>query len=235
MPTIPQKPSGWGRNCQIPRNIVGTYPKTVIIMNKRIVLASGSPDRKRLLTSLGLTFEVIPSDFKEDEPVTGDPEKVVTHNARGKAQTIAERLNGEGTDALVIGADTIVVFQGQIIGKARHQYEAFQILKQLTGQTHQLVTGCCIIDVQSKISREFVDTTGVTFAPLSDEDIWHYLEFNDEYRGRAGAYSLRDRASLFITTITGSPTNVIGLPVSKLRDVLLLFGVNLLAGDFCTK
>ncbi len=204
-------------------------------MSKRIILASGSPDRKRLLTALGLQFEVKPSDFKEDEPTSGDPMQVVAHNAKGKAQTIAEQLRGEGADALVIAADTVVAFREQIIGKARHQFEAFQILHKLAGQTHQLLTGCCVIDVQSQASREFVETTDVTFAPLNDEDIWHYLEFNDEYRGRAGAYSLQDRASLFVTTIAGSPTNVIGLPISKLREVLLSLGVDLLAGDSCTK
>jgi septum formation protein len=204
-------------------------------MAKRIILASGSRDRNRLLTAIGLNFEVIPSDFKEDESTSGDPVKIVAHNARGKAETIAEQLRGKGADALVIGADTVVAFQGQIIGKARHQFEAFQILEKLAGQTHQLLTGCCVIDVQSQSDIEFVDTTDVTFAPLSARDIWHYLEFNDEYRGRAGAYSLQDRASLFITNITGSPTNVIGLSISKLHDTLLRFGVNLLAGDFCTK
>ncbi len=204
-------------------------------MGKRIILASGSRDRNRLLKAIGLTFEVMPSDFKEDETASGDPMKIVAHNARGKAQTIAERLRGEVADALVIGADTIVVLHGQIIGKARHQFEAFQFLQKLAGQTHQLLTGCCVIDVKSQVAREFVDTTYVTFAALSDEDIWHYLEFNDEYRGRAGAYSLQDRASLFVTTIAGSPTNVIGLPISKLRETLLSFGVDLLAGDSCTK
>ncbi len=204
-------------------------------MGKRIILASGSRDRKRLLTAIDLAFEVMPSEFKEDEPASGDPVKVVSHNARGKAQTIAARLRGESADALVIGADTIVALHGEIIGKARHQFEAFQILQKLAGQTHQLLTGCCVIDVQSQVSREFVESTDVTFARLSDEDIWHYLEFNDEYRGRAGAYSLHDRASLFVTAIAGSPTNVIGLPISKLREVLLSFGVNLLAGDSCTK
>ncbi len=204
-------------------------------MPKRIILASGSRDRNRLLTAIGIKFEVMPSDFKEDEPTTGDPVKTVAHNARGKSETIAGRLRRENADALVIGADTVVAFQGLIIGKARHQHEAFQILQKLAGQTHQLLTGCCVIDVQTQVSREFVDATDVTFASLTEEDLWHYLEFNDEYRGRAGAYSLQDRASLFVTKITGSPTNVIGLPISKLRETLLSFGVDLLAGDLCTQ
>jgi len=204
-------------------------------MGKRIILASASRDRKRLLQAIGLTFEILPSNFEEVTSTTGNPIEIVTSNARGKALVIAEQLRDENADALVIGADTVVVFRGQIIGKARHQFEAFQILQKLAGQTHQLLTGCCVIDVQSQISKAFVDTTDVTFAPITEEDIWHYLEFNDEYRGRAGAYSLQDRASLFVTNIVGSPTNVIGLPISKLRDTLLSFGVNLLAGDLCTR
>src|SRR4030042_1468897 len=202
-------------------------------MAKPSILASASRDRKRLLKAINLTFEILPSNFVEDESKTGNPLEIVMRNARGKAQVVADKLHGENGDALVIGADTVVEFHGQIIGKARHQFEAFQILQKLAGQTHQLLTGCCVIDVQSQKSHAFVDVTDVNFAPFTDEDIWHYLEFSDEYRGRAGAYSLQDRASLFVTKIVGYPTNVIGLPISHFRDTLLSFGVNLLAGDLC--
>jgi septum formation protein len=187
-----------------------------------------------LLGAIGLNFEVIPSEYEEDETLSTDPHELVAILARGKAEAAAEKLRNEDADAIVIAGDTTVAFEGQIIGKARHNHEAFQFLRQFAGHTHQLITGGCVVDVQSGQMEEFVDETEVTFAPLTDEDIWHYLEFNDEYRGRAGAYSLQDRASLFVTNITGSPTNVIGLPISKLREVLLKFGIDLLAGDYCT-
>src|SRR5271157_1501077 len=190
-------------------------------MVKRIILASGSPDRKKLLKAIGLNFEVMPSDYEEDQTLSTDPLELVSILARGKAENVAEKLKAEDADAIVIAGDTVVAFEGQIFGKARHNHEAFHFLQQLTGHTHQLITGGCVIDVQSGQREEFVDTTDVTFAPLTDEEIWQYLEFNDEYRGRAGAYSLQDRASLFITSISGSPTNVIGLPIAKLREALL--------------
>ncbi|MHA1758435.1 MAG: Maf family protein, partial [Promethearchaeota archaeon] len=125
----------------------------------------------------------------------------------------------EKNDKIIIAADTIVELNGEIIGKASNEEEAFKILKNLIGKTHNLITGIAITPLfKNKIVVDF-DKTEVEFLGLSDEEIWAYIK-TGEWRGRAGAYSIRDKASMFIKAINGSSSNVIGLPMHKIYKIL---------------
>ena len=117
---------------------------------------------------------------------------------------------------------------GKIIGKATNEQQAFKILKKLAGKTHQLMTGIAITETSSSKIHVDHDSTKVKFKSLSDDEIWGYVK-SDEWKGRAGAYSIRDKASLFIESIEGSSSNVIGLPMHKIHDIVKSsFKINLL-------
>ena len=134
--------------------------------------------------------------------------------------------NEKGT--VVIAADTIVELDGEIIGKAQNETEAFKMLKNLANSSHNLITGIAISEIGDvKVVLDY-DITVVTLLDLSDQDIRNYIRIG-EWKGRAGAYSSRDRASLFIKEIQGSPSNVIGLPMQKVFAILKTeFNLNLL-------
>ena len=129
---------------------------------------------------------------------------------------------------IIIAADTVVDFKGEILGKAKNVSHANRTLKKLMGKTHALTTGVVIYDSESETSIEYIDITEVRFSYLSDEEINDYITFSDEYKWRAGSYSMFDRASVFIESISGSPSNVIGLPMDFVYKELKKFGVNLL-------
>lgn len=182
-----------------------------------IILASKSTDRKKILKRAQIPFTAISSNIDESvyKKKINDPIKLVQRLAEAKVLEVKQRLNRKKKQLFFIGADTIVEFQGKIIGKASDSEGAFRILKKLNGNTHNLITGLAI--AQNKDKRVFIDydRTEVTFLSLSDNEIWDYIN-TQEWKGRAGAYSIRDRASLFIKSISGSPSNVIGLPLQKL-------------------
>jgi len=134
-------------------------------------------------------------------------------------------------DAVIIGADTMVVMGEELIGKAQSVEEAHQILNHLSGRTHELFTGVCLLSTKSLDNLEkisFYSRAKVHMQKLTHHEINLYLSESGEFQGRAGAYSLYDRASLFIDFIEGSPTNVLGLPMAVLRKKLLSFGIDLL-------
>ncbi|MBA7575520.1 dTTP/UTP pyrophosphatase [subsurface metagenome] len=134
-------------------------------------------------------------------------------------------MGNRNIPAIIIAADTMVLLDGNLIGKAQNKEQAFKILIQLSGKKHELLTGVALIHSISKKIRTFLDISIVQFQMLTSSEIQRYLDSSDEYIGRAGAYSLYDRASLFIDFVEGSPTNVLGLPMAKLRKELQNFGV----------
>jgi len=136
-----------------------------------------------------------------------------------------DNLGNKNYPAIIIAADTMVLFDGNLIGKAQNKEQAFQILTKLSGKKHELLTGVALIHSITKQIRTFMDISIVQFQKLTSSEIQRYLDSSDEYIGRAGAYSLYDSASLFIDFVEGSPTNVLGLPMAKLRKELLHFGV----------
>lgn len=196
---------------------------------KKIILASKSIDRKKTFTRLNIPFETIITNIDEGyyKRIFSNPVELVKEIAKAKALKAKDLLKNKNIEAIIIAADTIVEFKGKIIGKAKNKAQAFQILKSLINRSHNLITGVAITELNdSKIVVDH-DCTIVTFLDISDIEIRNYIN-TEEWKGRAGAYSIRDRASLFIKEIRGSPSNVIGLPMQKIFEILKKdFGLNL--------
>ena len=196
---------------------------------RKIILASKSIDRFELLNRTGIPFEVMVSDIDEEKfkKRISDPILLVKELARAKLLYVKDKLIKKNSQALIIAADTVVELNGVIIGKAKNPEEAFKIIKNLVGKTHNLITGIAITNTDDpKIVVDY-DTTSVEFLTISDAEIENYVKTN-EWKGRAGAYSINDKASLFISKISGSSSNVIGLPMHKIYEILKTdFGLNL--------
>jgi len=188
---------------------------------KKIILASKSIDRSKIFNRLNISFEILNTninegDYKDQYP---DPIDLVKELAKVKALKAKELLESEEIGTIIIAADTIVELNGKIIGKAQNEKKAFQIIKSLANHSHNLITGIALTSIDDpKIIVDY-DITVVTLTELSDDDIRNYIK-SEEWKGRAGAYSIRDRASLFIKEIRGSPSNVIGLPMHKIFKIL---------------
>jgi septum formation protein len=196
----------------------------------KLILASASRDRKRMFELSHIPVEIIPSDFDEDSVMEMEPYRLVQRLALEKAKTVQKKIEQlqNYNDSIIIAADTMVNLEGDLIGKADSPDHAFKILSRLCGTWHELITGVAILSLKTGEAESFVDCSKVHFQNLTPEEIRDYIAVTDEYRGRAGAYSLQERASLFIDRIEGSPTNVLGLPMAELRMRLKKYGVNLL-------
>ena len=168
-----------------------------------LVLASRSPQRKRILEQLGIDFRVEPADV--EEVTEGDPRDVVVENALRKARAV----EGE----LVLGADTEVALGGRVFGKAAGEEEARAFLRDLSGRTHQVWGGIALRDGDQVQTAHAV--TDVTFADLSDDLLDWYLA-TGEWRDRAGAYAIQGRGSALVEAVEGDFWNVVGLPVPNL-------------------
>ena len=197
---------------------------------KKIIVASKSSDRTELFNRLNIPFKVLITNINESEykERISDPIGLVKELAKVKVLKAEEILGNNEKGTVVIAADTIVELDGEIIGKAKNETEAFKMLKTLANRSHNLITGIAITEIgDTKVFIDY-DITVVTILDLSDEDIREYIRIG-EWKGRAGAYSSRDRASLFIKEIQGSPSNVIGLPMQKVFTILKTeFNLNLL-------
>jgi septum formation protein len=190
---------------------------------KTIILASSSPRRKELLEKTGLAFTVDPSDFKEVINQALEPHELVEQIAAAKAKTAAARHE----NAIIIAADTIGVLEGKIIGKPRTPAEARDILFDLNGKPHLVITGLCIIDTGTgKTVTLTVDTT-VFFKNLSPEDIDAYVK-TGEPLDKAGAYAIQGRGVFLVEKIVGDYYNVVGLPLGVLAESLKEFGIHVL-------
>ncbi|KKK43217.1 hypothetical protein LCGC14_0731880 [marine sediment metagenome] len=196
---------------------------------KKIVLASKSNDRRELFEQSGLFFEVLKTNVSEKkykEKIL-DPVLLVKELAKVKANIAKRELVMKKTDAIIIAADTIVELNGEIIGKAKNKKEAFQMLKKLRGKPHNLITGIAITDTNDPRMIVDYDLTTVEFLMLTDEELYDYINTN-EWKGRAGSYSIFDRAGLFINKIIGSSSNVVGFPMHKLYEIFKNeFNINL--------
>jgi septum formation protein len=189
-----------------------------------IVLASSSPRRKTLLEQLGLPFTIRVSDIEEDLQQALPPEQLAETLAFQKAQAVAASADG---DSLVIGADTIVIDEHGILGKPCDAADASRMLWRLSGQTHQVITGVAVLST-SYPARNLVkhETTRVTFASLSEQDIHWYIH-TGEPLDKAGAYAIQGKGMVFVKQIEGCYYNVVGLPV-----FLLLRMREEVAGEF---
>ena len=188
---------------------------------RKIILASKSSDRLELINRLNIPFEALNTNINENKykKQISEPIELVKELAKLKVLKAKDMLVNEEKGTVVIAADTIVELNGKIIGKAQNEAEAFQMLKGLANRSHNLITGIAITEIgDSKVLIDY-DITVVTLLDLSDQDIRNYIRIG-EWKGRAGAYSSRERASLFIKEIQGSPSNVIGLPMQKIFEIL---------------
>ena len=186
------------------------------IKNYRVVLASNSPRRRELLAGLGIDFEVrVLPDIAEGYPDGLSATQIAEYIAREKADAYRQQM---GADELIITADTIVVCGGEVLGKPADAADARRMLHLLSGRTHQVVTGVCLMTAQRQ--RCFAVETDVTFKALSDEEISYYIE---RYRpfDKAGAYGIQEWIGYIgVTGINGSYFNVMGLPVQRLYSEL---------------
>ncbi|WP_373498292.1 nucleoside triphosphate pyrophosphatase [Desulfococcus sp.] len=182
----------------------------------RLILASQSPRRKYLLQKAGLVFQVIPSSVDEGAVPLSDPAAYVKTLARAKALDVAARH----PDAWVIGADTIVLIDGAILGKPGSKHEAREMLRHLSGQTHQVYTGYALC--RHAPARMITDAvkTDVLFKTLSETEIEWYIRTGEPF-DKAGAYAIQGLGTFLVRSIHGSYTNVVGLPVCEVIEALM--------------
>ncbi len=185
----------------------------------KYILASASPRRKELLTQAGFQFEIIPSLAEETYTKTV-PSEIVTELAAQKAADVFHRYKEE--NCVVIGADTIVVYRDEILGKPADKQEAYDMLSMLADRTHQVYTGVSlIISKKGKVhTRTFYESTDVTFCPICKEDLRAYVE-SGEPLDKAGAYGIQGSFAIHVRCISGDYSNVVGLPVCRLYQELL--------------
>jgi septum formation protein len=182
----------------------------------RLILASASPRRAQILRDAGLAFSII-SSAVDETPIPGEaPNDLVLRLANAKSELVAARSVGP---AIVIAADTVVVLEGQILGKPRSTDDARHMLEKLSGRTHSVVTGVSLIRLPDVERRSFVETTLVHFDRLSANEITRYLA-TDEPHDKAGAYAIQGRAGRYIPRIEGCYYNVVGLPLARLLSEL---------------
>lgn len=198
--------------------------------NTKIILASQSPRRRELLMQAGLEFEIITSNI-EEKTTKNRPEDVVKELSYQKAedvfQNILEHLSGNTTpdnlSLMVIGADTVVSVNGKIMGKPKDRENAFDMIKRIQNNTHQVYTGVTIFSYnfssQKKSVQSFVECTDVTVYPMTNSEIYDYIATGDCY-DKAGAYGIQGQFAIHIKGIEGDYNNVVGLPIARLYQEL---------------
>ncbi|CAH2214261.1 Maf family protein [Tepidibacter aestuarii] len=190
-----------------------------------IVLASASPRRKELLFNLNLNFEIMKSDIDEFVNEKDTPESVAMSLSFQKAIDIANKTS---RNSIVIGADTIVVFDGKILGKPKDEQDAFNTLKQLSGKYHKVITGICTLRLSDNKKIVDYEVTKVKMREFSEDEIKRYIK-TAEPMDKAGSYGIQGYGSLLVEKIDGDYSNVVGLPVSKLGQILYRhFDVNII-------
>ncbi|NQS76395.1 MAG: septum formation inhibitor Maf [Peptococcaceae bacterium] len=193
---------------------------------KKLVLASSSPRRAELLRQIGLNFEIITSDVDETLLPGLSPPEQVEYLARKKAEAVAREVNS-GIDGIVIAADTIVVWQEQILGKPLDGEEAFAILSRLQGSAHDVFTGIALVDTHTGGVLTGHEQTRVFLRAIEEDEIRRYID-SGEPLDKAGAYGVQGLAAIFIERLEGCYTNVVGLPLARLSLMFKKFGFNVL-------
>ena len=193
---------------------------------RKIILASASPRRRELLAAAGVIFQICAAEG--EEKITADsPDEIVCELSAQKAEEIASKVElEEGT--VIIGADTIVSYKGEILGKPSDEQAAFETLKMLQGNTHQVYTGVTVL-IKKKGKWEkhsFAECTDVTFYPVTDEEIHAYIK-SGEPMDKAGSYGIQGNFGIYVKGIHGEYTNVVGLPVGRLFYELKKLGIEL--------
>ena len=190
------------------------------LTQRSLILASASPRRRELIEQLGLTAHVKSADIDETPHAGEDTGDYVLRLSLDKAGKVANQIS---TDHIILGADTVIDYQGQIMGKPNSLQQSIDMLGQLSAQTHQVLTGVTIIcgdDVES-----FSVATDVTMRDISENEMRAYWE-SGEPQGKAGSYAIQGRGARFVKTIRGSYSNVVGLPLFETAAVLTRFGIS---------
>lgn len=194
-------------------------------MTKRVILGSASPRRRELLEQIGINFDVLVSGGEERYTST-EPEEIVKELALAKAENVSAVLE-EKESCLVIGADTIVVLDGEILGKPKDEEDAFRMLKSLQGRAHQVYTGTALLDYDTEGTKNVIrhaERTEVFVHAMTDTEIRQYIS-TGEPMDKAGGYGIQGRFAAYIDRIEGDYYNVVGLPVAYLYQQLKILGV----------
>lgn len=194
-----------------------------------IILASASPRRKELLEQIGVVCTVMPS--KKEEVITKtNPIEVVEELSFIKASDIAGQVKEE---SIIIGADTIVVYKNEILGKPKDKEHAFKMIKELQGNVHQVYTGVSLIIKPEKKQEKIITCsveTKVGICSMTDEQIYHYID-TKEPLDKAGAYAIQGKFAIYINHLDGDYYNVVGLPISKIYEMLWKEGIDICSLD----
>ena len=178
-----------------------------------LLLASTSPQRRAILEQLGIPFDVIAPDYVEHDPPEADAQQLVRGHARGKARSVAAHADGRP----VLGVDTTVVLDGRIYAKAADAADAEQTLAELSGKTHAVMSGLCLLTPDWEVVE--AAATLVSFRTLTPREVKAYVA-SGEWEGRAGAYAIQGRGASLVERVDGDYHNVVGLPVSLLVRLL---------------
>jgi septum formation protein len=191
--------------------------------NGRLVLASSSPRRRELLASLGLSFDVVTPEVDEVRRPDEEPYDYVERVARAKVEAVA------APGLIVVGADTTVVIEGKILGKPAHPDEAEAMLRRLSGNTHEVLTGVAVARFNPSLETvSAVESILVRFLLMTDEEIADYVA-SGEPMDKAGAYALSGVGAIFVEWVQGSPSGVIGLPLHATARLMRVLGLDLLS------
>lgn len=187
----------------------------------RVVLASKSPRRREILSSLGIAFDIVSADADESSDIT-DPALLVRELALRKGRATRELLKARGEwndDTLIIASDTVVAIDGEILGKPRDKADAARMLSLLSGTAHHVISGIALL-IGDRETADF-DDTSVRFSPMTEAEIAWYVA-SGEPMDKAGAYAVQGLASLWVKGLDGCYFNVVGLPVHKLNELCRL-------------
>ena len=187
----------------------------------QLILASASPRRSEILSRITDKFKIVPSNIIER--ADGPPEEQVLALAEGKARAVATDHAG-----VIIGADTVVVIDGRILGKPHSRDQGREMLQVLSGRGHDVLTGLCVLRTDDNSAYRWCEKTKVWFRDLTESEVQHYLD-TQEYLDKAGGYAIQGVAAVFVTGINGDYFNVMGLPLCRLVLLLREAGLDLLA------
>jgi len=180
-----------------------------------LILASTSPRRRELLSRIGVSFTVVPSNTPEEVRAGETPQEYALRVAGEKALDVARKHPG----AWVLGADTIVAIDGEVLGKPRDDADGQRMLRRLSGRTHQVMTAFVLVDGGGQVRTQQIVISQVTFKPLSDLQIRQYLATGEPF-DKAGAYAVQGRGASLVERVEGSYTNVVGLPIDEVLAAL---------------
>jgi septum formation protein len=191
-------------------------------MKKRIILATTSPRRHGLAQQMGLEFDIVPSNYKENMSSALTPEKLAMALAEGKAEDVASRCK----EGIVIGVDTFIVFNKKVMGKPKTKEKAYSQLKRVSGKIVKVYSGVALIDCKSKEVIKDYEVSDVKFKKLTNEEIKNYIA-TGEPLDKAGAFAIQGLGSIFIEKVNGCYANIVGFPINNIYKNLKKLGVNI--------